>query len=81
MILLWDSMNHNEEKEPIMENCSICGFGDDIENMVDCPKYSEDIEKGVIPGWIHIWCCEEDFTDIPEYCIENCDNDIFVSEY
>lgn len=71
-------MNQNEadwETEPITKTCEICDGEGEIEHMVDCPKYSEVIEKGIIPGWIHAECCEEDFKSEPELCIENCDNE------
>ena len=75
MISWCDVMNPNEENEPIIRTCEICDFEDEIEYMVDCPKYSEELRKGIIPGWIHEKCCEEDFEKDPRECIEGCDND------
>lgn len=71
-------MNQNEEdweREPITKTCEICDGEGEIEYMVDCPKYSEVLEKGIIPGWIHAECCEEDFKSESKLCIENCDNE------
>jgi hypothetical protein len=68
-------MNHNYKSEPITKICEICDSEGDVEFMIDCPKYSEDIEKGIIPGWIHEGCCEEDFENDPKQCIEKCDNE------
>jgi len=58
-----------------MANCEICGSDSEIEFMVDCPKYAEDIEKGIISGWVHEDCCEESFKSEPDQCIESCDNE------
>jgi len=72
-------MNHYEENgersEPVTEICEICDSEGEVEYMLDCPKYSEVLRKGIIPGWIHEECCEEVFKDEPELCIENCDNE------
>lgn len=72
-------MNQNEENwesEPIEKICESCGFAGEIEYMIDCPKYIEDLgRKGIVPGWIHESCCEEDFNIDPAGCIESCDNE------
>jgi len=71
-------MNQNEdnwESEPIEKICRSCGDPGEIEYMVDCPRYAEDIGKGIVPGWIHESCCEEDFISDSGGCIESCDNE------
>lgn len=75
---LCKAMSQNDETgetEPIMRICKICDVEEEIEYMVDCPLYSEDIGKGIIPGWIHTECCEQDFNSEPEQCMEHCDNE------
>lgn len=69
-------MYPNEEHEPIIRRCWICGYEDTIDDMIDCPKYSEDIGKGIIPGWIDKECCEKEFIDETISCIEHCDNEM-----
>jgi hypothetical protein len=72
-------MNEGDEEseyEPIEKVCKICGYGEDIEHMTNCPRCAEDLdEKGIAPGWIHKSCCEDQFTDDVEGCIECCDDD------
>jgi len=72
-------MNQNEEnqeREPIEKICQSCGFEGEIEHMVDCPKYSDDLgRKGIVPGWIHDGCCEDEFVANPKECVESCDNE------
>jgi len=63
------------ESGPIEKMCEICDYEGEIEYMVDCPKYAEDIGKGIVPGWIHEGCCEEDFKSDSEGCMQNCDNE------
>ena len=53
----------NEEYGPITKICEICESEDGIDFMVVCPEYSEDIERSIIPGWIHKECCEEEFIE------------------
>jgi hypothetical protein len=43
--------------------------------MIDCPKYADDIGKGIIPGFIHKDCCEDSFANDPSSCVECCDNE------
>jgi len=61
--------------EPPMATCKICDEYDEIEQMIDCPKYVEDIEKGFVPGWIHESCCEGSFAEEASQCVEVCDNE------
>ncbi len=72
-------MNRNEEDsetEPIVKSCESCGSESELEYMVDCPRYAEDLgRKGIVPGWIHEGCCEDEFIDDPEGCIGSCDNE------
>jgi len=66
----------DQEAEPMEKMCESCGYGGEIENMVDCPKFAQDLEeKGFAPGWIHEDCCEDEFVNDPESCIEGCDNE------
>lgn len=72
------------EREPTTKTCEICDGEGEIEYMVDCPKYFEVLEKGIIRGWIHEECCKEDFKSEPQLCIECCDNEEFfrnIAEY
>jgi hypothetical protein len=67
------------ENEPVEKDCESCESTTDIENMIDCPKYEEDLEeKGIVPGWICKGCCEEEFINDPGGCTEHCGNEILM---
>jgi hypothetical protein len=74
-----DEDKNVDENEPIEKACENCESVDDIESMVDCPKYEENLEeKGIVPGWICKNCCEEEFIDDSGGCTEQCGNEILL---
>jgi hypothetical protein len=67
--------DEDTEYEPIEKNCRSCGEGGYLDDMVDCPRFEEDMEeKGVDPGWIHKSCCEDEFASDPRGCADCCGN-------
>ena len=72
-------MNEDEgyqESEPIEKICQSCGEVGEMIYMIDCPRHAEDLGRnGIVPGWIHENCCEDDFLIDPGACIESCDNE------
>jgi len=82
MVSWCEIMSEDQEREPAMKGCEICGFEGELDSMVDCPKYMEDLEeKGWVHGWIHEGCCEESFLDDPRECMESCDSDRLVMNF
>jgi hypothetical protein len=74
-----DEKEDDNDYEPIEKSCESCGGEGYIDDMVDCPLFEEDLEeKGAYPGWIHKSCCEDEFVNDPENCIEYCDNEKIV---
>ena len=67
----------NEPVEVLCESCNDVGYGDD---MVDCPKFEEDMdEKGINPGWIHKSCCTDEFFNDPQSCLDCCQDEEMLS--
>lgn len=67
----------NEPVEVLCDSCNEVGCGED---MIDCPRFDEDMdEKGVNPGRIHKSCCSDEFLNDPEGCLECCQDDEILS--
>lgn len=57
--------------------CERCGDPDYIEDMIDCPRYQDTIERVSIPGWLCLDCCKDEFKLNPEDCIDSCYEEAF----
>ena len=69
-----------EENEPAECECKYCEMPGLIEHMVQCPKFDEEIERGIYdPGWIHKECCENEFKENLSDCLDYCDEQHYLT--